>query len=266
MQEDNTRLIDEALASEPTKNTFRLGWEFITLNKQFTFIAIGIFTLLNLFGAIPVVSFVFAVFAAVFGVVVQMHAGRTFYGTDNIETYVDEIKKSNIKEVLSRYGQTALGVYLGWLSFLVMIFLFLGFFAATTGMVKEGMSENDVIMALAGLGVPLLVLALVFSYVQPLVHSNIVLANSFQEGFKSVFTVFTKDVWSSALQKSYFSYVSKVGLLGIALLFVVVLAVGLLITVPVIGVFASIFIFVIMYVFMVFMSITSMMARRIVEE
>ncbi|CAA6813151.1 MAG: Unknown protein [uncultured Sulfurovum sp.] len=266
MQEENRRLIDEALDFEPVKNTFRLAREFIVLNKNFTFMAMGIFIVLNLFGMIPVIAFIFTVLAAVFGIVIQMQVGRTFYGTDNIETYVDEINNSRVDEVVKRYAQTAFGVYLGWALLIILILFILGFIAATTGVVKENMSENDVIMAFAGFGLPLILVALIFSYVQPLVHSNIVLSNSFREGLKAVFTVFSKDVWLSALQKSYFSYIAKVGLLTMALIFLAGLIVALLSTIPVIGGFAMIFIFVMLYFLMVLMSITSMMARRIVEE
>ena len=59
------RLIDEALASEPIRNTFRLGWEFITLNQKFTLTAIVIFILLNILGMIPMIALIFMVLSAV---------------------------------------------------------------------------------------------------------------------------------------------------------------------------------------------------------
>ncbi|HHH55041.1 MAG TPA: hypothetical protein ENK91_15365, partial [Bacteroidetes bacterium] len=110
--QNNRRLIDEALLDTPIENTLRLAWEFIKLNKKFTFTAMGIFVVLNLLGAIPLLSLVFAVLAAVFGISIQMHVGRTFYGTENIETYIEEIEESRIDNVLTQYSSTAFGVYL----------------------------------------------------------------------------------------------------------------------------------------------------------
>ncbi|CAA6807695.1 MAG: Unknown protein [uncultured Sulfurovum sp.] len=266
MQEDNRRLIDEALNFEPVKNTFRLAWEFIILNKKFTSIAIGIFILLNLFAAVPLLSLVFVVLAAVFGVVIQMHVGRTFYATEDIESYVQEIQSSRIEEILSKHVSSAFGVYLGWLLLVFLILILIGFMGAITGLFHEKMTEADVLASLASIGLPLILIAFAFSYVQPLVQSNIVLAKDLKEGFKAVFTLFSKDVWSSAMKKGYFAYVVKVGLVLMAVLFSAGLTATFLTMVPVLGFIASIVLLVFMYVFMIFMSIMSMMARRMVEE
>ena len=101
---------------------------------------------------------------------------------------------------------------------------------------------------------------------KPLVHSNIVLANSFPEGFKAVFTIFSKDIWSSSMNKSYFFYVAKAGILLSVLLLIIVAGMSFLATIPLVGFVGSIMMMMGVYVFMVFMSIVSMMARRIVEE
>lgn len=266
MQEENRRLIDEALDFEAVKNTFRLTREFIVLNKNFTFMAMGIFILLNVLGMIPLLSLIFSLLATVFGIVIQIHVGRTFYATENIETYVDEINNSRVDEVAKRYAQTAFGVYLGWTLLIILILFVLSLTAITTGLVNKNMNENDLIMAFAGLGLPLILAALIFSYVQPLVYSNIILSNSLGEGFKAVFSIFSKDVWSSALQKSYFSYIAKVGLLTMAIILLLGVMVALLSSIPIIGGFSMMFILGAIYLLMVFISISSMMARRIVEE
>ncbi len=72
MYENNNRLlVDEAIAFEPIKNTFRLGWEFVKLNQQFTITAMIIFILLNLLVTIQVVSFIFMVLSAIFVILIQ---------------------------------------------------------------------------------------------------------------------------------------------------------------------------------------------------
>ncbi|CAA6804037.1 MAG: Unknown protein [uncultured Sulfurovum sp.] len=266
MQEENRRLIDEALEFEPVKNTFRLAWEFIRLNKNFTLTAMSVFVVLNLFAMLPIISLIFSLFTAVFAIAIQMHVGRTLYTTKDIENYVDEVHTSRIDKILTSYVKTAFGVYLGWMIVIVLFVLIFSILGVTTGVFKEGMNESDVIRAFAGLGLPLTLVGLAFSYVQPLVHSNIVLANSLGEGFKAVFSFFTKDVWSSAMKKNYFVYMTKVGLLASLFLFLVGLMVVLFSMIPVIGGFSIILIFMGMYLFMVFMSIISMMARRMIEE
>ncbi len=266
MQENNIRLIDEALLDEPIKNTFRLAWEFIGLNRNFTFIVIGVFIVLHLLGTIPVLSLIFSILAGIFGVAIQMFMGKIFYSTENIETYIEEIKESRLELLLKKHFKTASGVYLGLILLLFLMMMLFVMIAMFTGVVDSNMNEGDILIALIGLSVPFMLLLLIFSYVQPLVLSNIILANSFEEGFKAVFTLFSKDVWSSAMRKEYFTYVAKAGLVLMVMLLVIGFIVNILIMLPIINFFTTIFMLIFMYISMVFISIMSMMARRIVEE
>jgi hypothetical protein len=266
MQENNRRLIDEAIESEAVKNSFRLAREFIMLNKKFTLIAMAIFIVLNIFGAVPLLGIVFAVLAGIFAISIQIHVGRTLYGTDNIETYVNQIDESYVNEVLSRHMSTALGVYMGWLIFMVLIFFLLGLFLSFSGAVTQNMSEEQMLMVIGQYSMPIIIIVLLMSYVQPLVHSNIILANSFTEGLKAVFTIFSKDVWRSAMQKIYFVYIAKVGILiSLVLLVTIAIVVAIAMT-PGFGILLTILMLALMYLFMIFMSLVAMMARRMVEE
>jgi len=263
MQEDNTRLIDEASEFEPVKNTFRLGWEFISLNQTFTLTVLAILILLNLLGIIPLLSLITPMLAGVLSITLQIYAGRAIYESNEITDYVKLIKSSRIdSEKLKENFSTAFGAYMG-LVVLIFAFIFIATFMATSsGLINEKMNEADMTMALASIRLPLVLVALVLSYVQPLVHSNIVLSNGFSEGFKAVFTLFSKDVWSSAMQKSYFAYVSIFGLviMGILIPFIALFtSVGMDIVLNIIVVIIS-------YILMIIMSIAAMMARRIVEE
>jgi len=263
MQEDNRRLIDEASEFEPVKNTFRLGWEFIRLNQTFTLTVLAILILLNLLGIIPLLSLIAPMLAGVLSMTLQIYAGRAIYESNEITDYVEFIKSSRIdSEKLKENFSTAFGAYMGWVV-LLFAFIFIGLFMAiSSGSINENMNETDLLLSLASIGLPLTLIVLVLSYVQPLVHSNIVLSNGFSEGFKSVFTLFSKDVWSSAMQKSYFAYVSIFGLviMGILIPFVALFAsVGM-------GIVLNIIVVIISYILMIIMSIAAMMARRIVEE
>jgi len=109
MQEENTRLIDEASQSEAVKNTFRLGWEFLKLNQTFTLTVLGALIVLNFLGMIPLISLVAPMLAGILGITLQIYAGRAVYESDDITNYVEVIKKSDISEVVTRHGKTAFG-------------------------------------------------------------------------------------------------------------------------------------------------------------
>jgi len=263
MQEDNTRLIDEASDFEPVKNTFRLGWEFIRLNQTFTLMILALLILFNFLGMIPLISLIASMFAGILGMALQIYAGRAIYESNDITDYVELIKNSRIdSEVLKEHFSTAFGAYMGWVV-LLLAFVFMAIIMAiSSGFINENMNEADALMAFASIGLPLVLVALIFSYVQPLVHSNIVLSNGFSEGFKSVFTLFSRDVWSSAMKKSYFTYVSIFGLviMGILIPFVALFSsIGMGVVLNIVLVIGS-------YMLMIIMSIAAMFARRIVEE
>ena len=263
--QDNRRLIDEALEHEPIKNTFRLAWEFIRLNQKFTLIAMGLFIVLNLLGGLPLMGTLFMVFAGVFGMMIQIHVGKMFYGTDKIETYVATIEDNKIENVIKQHIQVAFGAYMGLIVLLLITLVLVGIIGGATGLIHEGMDQMALVMALATLGLPILFISLLLSYVQPLVHSNIVLANDFSEGFKAVFSIFSLDVWRSAFQKPYFNYVAIFGLVLIGVVFAMVAVTTLLMMIPFVNILGNILMMGFMYVFMVIISIGAMMARRLVE-
>jgi len=262
MQENNIRLIDEASQSEAVKNTFRLGWEFVRLNQKFTLIILAILIVLNFLGMIPFLSLIAPMIGGVLGLSLQIYAGRVIYESDDIENYVDVIKKSDISEVVTEHSGAAFGAYLGWVILLLAFIFTASIMAVSSGLITENMNEKDVLLAFGSIGLPLVLVALILSYVQPLVHSNIVLAEDFKEGFKAVFTIFSKDVWSSAMQKPYFSYVAIFGLLIMLCILPVVLAVLVFGT----GTIFNLFVVIVSYILMITMSIAAMIARRIVEK
>ena len=270
MYENNTKnsdrwLIDEALSSEPIKNTFRLGWEFIKLNQTFTLTAIVMLIVLNLFGMIPIVSLIFMVLSAVFGLVIQIHVGKTFYESQDIKSYIHEIKESSIDKVLTRHVATAFGAYMGWVILLLLLIFLFGVIGSSMGIINEHMNQANIVNAVVMLGLPMLLIALVLSYVQPLVQANIIMANGLQEGFKAVFTLFSVNLWRLAFQSSYFKYVAGFGLITILLLFFFAFIIGLLTNLSGLTIVGNILMVILMYVFMIIMAVGSMMAKRLIE-
>jgi hypothetical protein len=260
MQENNMRLIDEATSFEPVKNTFRLGWEFITLNKKFTLSAIVVLLVLSLMGSIPLVGFIFSVFSSAFALAVQIYAGRLVYETENIETFVDEIHSADGQKLIERYFAPALGAYMGWM---VMALLFVGVVSLLIGGTNINVVNNaELLSLLSTVGLPILFLLLVFAYVQPLVQSNIVMANDFKEGFLAVFTVFSADVWRSAMQGGYFKYVSVYGVIVLLLAILFSFIFSVFSAIPILNIFILI---IFVYLFSIMMTVSAVMARRIVE-
>jgi hypothetical protein len=130
------------------------------------------------------------------------------------------------------------------------------------GIINEQMNEADLVNAFVTLGLPILLIALLFSYVQPLVQANIIMANGVKEGFKAVFTLFSIALWRTAFQSSYFKYVAGFGLAIIVLLFFFAFMIGILTNLIGLGIVGNIFMIVLMYIFMLFMAVGSMMAKR----
>lgn len=262
MQEKNTRLIDEAISFEPVKNTFRLGWEFVTLNKKFTMTAMVVLLALSLLGLVPVVGFVFSLFSSAFSLAIQIYAGRLVYETANIESFVNEVHNADGQKIIERYFAPALGAYFGWM---VMALLFVGMItlALNSSGVSINVSNNlELFNLLSAVGLPLLLLLLIFSYVQPLVQANIVMANDFKEGFFAVLTLFSADVWRRAMQGAYFKYISIYGVLTLLALFAFGFLLSIFSIIPILNMFVMV---VFIYVFSIMMSVSAVIAKRIVE-
>jgi len=262
MQENNMRLIDEAVSFEPVKNTFRLGWEFVTLNKKFTMTVMVVLLLLGLLGHVPVIGFVFSVFSSAFALAIQIYAGRLIYETENIESFVAEVHNADGQNVIERYFAPALGAYLGWM---VMALLFVGIITLAIGSSSINISASnnlELLAMLSTVGIPILLVVLVFSYVQPLVQSNIVMANDFKEGFFAVFTVFTADVWNRAMQGTYFKYISVYGVIVLLATFLLAFLFSIFAAIPILNMIIFI---IFVYIFSIMMTVSAVMAKRIVE-
>jgi len=260
MQENNMRLIDEAISFEPVKNTFRLGWEFVTLNKKFTLSVIVVLFVLSMLGSIPLVGFIFSVFSSAFALSVQIYAGRLVYETENIETFVDEVHNADGQKLIERHFAPALGAYMGWM----VIGLFLvGVIYLLLGSTDINVANNlELITLFSTVGLPLMLILLIFAYVQPLVQSNIVMANDFQEGFLAVFTIVSVDVWRLAIQGNYFKYISVYGIIVLLATILFVVLFSIFSVIPILNIFILI---VFVYLFSIMMTVSAVMARRIVE-
>ena len=263
MQESNFRLIDEALAVEPIKNTFRLGWEFIILNRRLTITIISTLIVLAFLGLLPIVGFVFGLFSSVLSQSMQIYLGRLVYSSENIGEFVSDIEQVDGEVIVKRHFAVAMGSYVGWIAVAFLLLMFFGVLAGTMGLDESILNnEKELIAFLTTMASPLIVTMLFLFYLQPLVQANVMMSNSFNEAFSAVFTLFSVRLWKMAFQRNYFRYISLFGLilLVMAFLFAMVVSVGM--SIPVLNILIMV---VPLYVISIIFSVSSMMARRLVE-
>lgn len=260
-QNSDIRLIDEALSSQPIKNTFRLGWEFIKLNQQFNISMIIIFIVLELFATIPKFSLLFTLLSAVFSLLIQIYVGKIFYKSRDIKEYIDAIEDSTIDKLLKKDIGTAFGAYLGWMVLTIFLILLFGFIGRSLGIINLYMSQSDMVDIL-----PIIAPIIIFiTYIQFLVQANIILLNSFKEGFKEVFRLFSPSLWHLAFQSSYFKYVALLGLVIISSFLLFSFIIGIITAFSGLAIIGNILMVILIYIFMIIISIGFMMARRVVE-
>ena len=263
MYENEKRLIDEAISEEPIKNTFRLGWEFITLNKTFTMTILSVLLGMSLLGMLPIIGFIFLLLPGVLSLIVQIYAGRLVYETKNIETFVSEINEAKGENIVQRYFAPAIGAYAGWLLLGFIFMVIFSLLIGSVGNLESSLNNNDTLITLLStVAMPILVVFLLISYVQPLIQANVIMADTFQEGFLAVMTLFSRTVWAKAFQSRYFNYMALFGLVLFLAVFLFGFLFAFLGAIPILNMIVmSVF----MYLAMIIMSVSAVVARRIVE-
>ena len=263
MQNEQTieqRLIDEAIAHEPVKNTFRLAKEFMVLNKQFTLTAMSMLLLLNILSAF--LGLLAMVLSGVFTMAIQIYVSRLLYNAKDINEFITQSRESKVEKVLAQHALSGTGAYLGFVTLFLAILLLMVFLLQSQGFDMERVtSVEELILTVSSVALPVLFLILLLSYVNPLVQANIALARDFKEGYLAVFTFFSANLWRQAFNKSYFKYI----ILVLSIVFILAVVFGMLMTLPGIKLLANFFLIVLMYVYMIVMSMVAMFARRVVE-
>lgn len=260
MHENNTALLDEALYEEPVKNTFRLSWEFISLNRQFTFTAMSLLLLLNILSLF--LGVLAMVVSGIFSLTIQIYVAKLIYSSQDIGSFIEESKKSKVESAVSQNASVASGAYLGWITLLIIFLVVLVFTLKTMGLPLENVKTMDDFQPIINAIIfPLIILLLLLTYIHPLVQANINMAKDFREGFLAVFTVFSLTMWRESFQSKYPKYI--LSLMGIVLVGAFILA--FIISIPGINLLASFIVVVVMYMYMVMISIAAMMGKRMIE-
>jgi len=265
--QESRRLIDEAIVDEPVKNTFRLAWEFIILNRQFTFTAMSLLLLLNILSAF--LGMLAMAISGIFSMAIQIYVSKLIYGAENIDDFLKKSKISKVEMAVGNNISSATGAYFGGLTLMLGVLFLLLIWAQSMGFPLEKfetLQGDNLFLALKQLvemiALPLLLILLGMIYINPLVQSRIVMAKDFKGGYMAVFSTFSLSLWRKSFQNGYPQYI----LLLMSLIFMAALVLGIFITMPFINLLASFIFIVVMYGYMVLISIASMISKRMIES
>ncbi len=272
MESNGMQLRDEA-RREPVKNAFRVGWEFVEQNMALGWATVAVFVVLSLVEFVPLVGFAATIAVGVFSQSIQIFVGRAFYGAETMEAFVSEASGVKLSTFLTRYQAPAFGAWLGWaavgfvmlLAWMALVLLLGGDPAAleTAG----GDEAFETLFQAMGVAVlPVILIAMLLSYVYPIVQGRVILSDSFGEAFKAVFSLFSPTVWKHAMAGEYFSFVFFFGLVLIGVALAISLVATLLILVPILGALAvAVGAMVLLYPFVAVMGVACVLAREIAE-
>jgi len=260
MQKENRKLLDEARYEEPVKNTFRLSWEFIILNRQFTLTVMSLLLLLNLLTSF--LGLLAILLSGIFSMAIQIYVAKLIYNAENINDFIVQSKKSKVEKAVGENVLVATGAYLGEVLLMFGMLLLFVILVQMLGFDLEKVSKIEDLQRVAeAVALPALILLLLMSYIHPLVQAKISLSRDLKEGFFAIFAIFSPSLWRSTFKTGYLKYIISL----LSLIFMAALFMGVLVTIPFISLLASFFIVVSMYIYMVVISIASMMGKRIVE-
>ena len=260
MQEQRRFLLDEAIAKEPVKNTLRLAWEFMTLNKKFTLTAMSMLLLLNILTSF--LGLLAMVISGVFSLAIQIYVSKLLYKAQHIEAFIEKTKNSKVEEAVAQNAFVSAGAYWALIVLFLALFFVLVMVVQSSGLSLANVKTLEELMPIAQiLFLPMLILALWMSYIHPLVHSNIVLAQDFKGGFLATFTIFSPTLWQKSFKNGYPNYI----VMMMGLIFLMALLLGIFISLPIISILANFIVIVVMYGYMILISVVAMMGRRMIE-
>ena len=260
MQEQRRFLLDEAIAQEPVKNTLRLAWEFMTLNKKFTLTAMSMLLLLNILTQF--LGLLGMVISGMFSLAIQIYVSKLVYNVHNIEAFIEDAKNSKVEEAVAKNAWVSAGAYWALIVLFLALFFVLVMVVQSSGVSLENIKSIEELMPIAQtLFLPITILALLMSYIHPLVHSNVAFAQDFKGGFLATFTMFSPTLWQNSFRNGYLKYIAMM----MGLVFLGAFLLGIFISLPIINMLANFIVIIVMYSYMVLISVVAMMGRRMVE-
>jgi hypothetical protein len=227
---DKEKIVDQAL-THPIKYTLMLTKEVFSLNKGLFLAISAIVVLLSLLSNIPILGLIASVLSGILMFALFFFVGKVFYEAEDMDTFVEAIRTMRLSELWNRYWKASFGAYLGWVLVVLLYLLIAGLILGIAGagndlmMASEGNDPMAMLALLPATILPLILLALLL-YVTPLVFANIIKTDTFNDAFKAVFSIFSKDIWRRAFTGAYFKYMTLLGLILIALTVLMVVLAG----------------------------------------
>jgi hypothetical protein len=258
------RLVDEALTYEPVRNTFRLGWEFIRLNPIFALSLLLPFMLFLSWGLNPFLSMLFFSLAIIWSFGIHIYVAKLFYRCEDMHMFVQEVQKSTIEHFIKTALPLGLGAFLAWtlmLFLLAIVFVILLFSLAT---INQSMALEPSIKLF--LILPFFLFFLFFWLIHPIIQSNVALSENMFDALFAVYSFLFKNLWKDAFQKEYLFYILMIAGINTFLVFGFYQIDHWLNHTPVMMGILFVLKSTLVFVLMVVVALSNMMARRIVDK
>ena len=209
----------------------KLAWGFFKGNYALNFAVLAILIVISLLGAIPIVGMLFVFAYSILSLSVQIYFGKSVERIERVEQIEEVAAQTRVGELLTKYLQVAAGAFL---SLFLLSLVFMAIFASIVGMsgymdmqaMQSGVMMQQEMMATmssgSGIaGIIVLLVGMFLFYFFPGMMGEVIRAESFNDGFKRVFLLFSPAFWKKCFNKEYFKLVFIWSLILIAVMLVI---------------------------------------------
>ncbi len=193
------------------KTAIALAWNFFKGNYALNFAVIAILILLNLLGMIPIIGMLFILAYSILSLSVQIYFGRGVDKAQRPEDMAELAAQSKIADVLSAYLQVAAAAFLALFAISLVFMALFGVVVGMSGGIENmqngvaAQAQMSVMLGSAGVaGLVLILVAAFLFYFFPAVMGRVIRSDTFVDGFKNVFLLFSPNMWKACFNKEYF--------------------------------------------------------------
>ena len=227
------------------KTAIALAWNFFKGNYALNFAVIAILILLNLLGMIPIVGMLFILAYSILSLSVQIYFGRGVDKVQRPEDMAEFAARSKIGEVLSSYLHVATGAFLALFAISLVFMALFGMAVEMSGGMEamhNGVAvqaQMEAVLIKSGIvGAIFLLIAAFLFYFFPAVMGKVIRSDTFIDGFKNIFLLFSPALWKACFNKEYFILVLIWSLILMGIGIVMILFSATIILLPVVLVIA----------------------------
>ena len=188
-----------------------LAWNFFKGNYALNFAVIAILILLNLLGMVPIIGLLFILAYSILSLSVQIYFGRGVDKAQRPEDMAEFAAQSKIGDVLSSYLHVATGAFLALFAISLVFMALFGMAVEMSGgmeAMRNGVAvqaQMEAMLTKSGvIGAIFLLIAAFLFYFFPAVMGRVIRSDTFVDGFKNVFLLFSPSMWKACFNKEYF--------------------------------------------------------------